>query len=167
MVLDISPTLTMYDQGGQNFCTLYYHWYFLVQPYPIPETLIGNNSMYFLEVCLGNWGKTNTSFIDTEVMNDYKRCFTPDSIHSICEDYRASSTIDLGHDRGDSDNKIICPLHVIWGKNSVVGKIFNPLEDWKIKCVGGLTGNTLDCGHFIPEEKPDELVVEMLKFFKE
>lgn len=166
MLIDIAPTLTMYDATDQAFATFYYHWFMLIQPAPLPETLIGNNAVYFLEYTLGGWGSHGAHFIDDEAMAEYRRCFcTPEAIHASCEDYRASAGIDLEHDRADADQRIACPLHLVWGEYGVVGRMFSPLEDWQKKSAAAVTGTAFAAGHFIPEQSPDRLLQEMLGFF--
>lgn len=164
-VLDIAPTLTMYSSTDQNFATAYYHWFFLIQPYPLPETLINNSSLFFLEHCFKSWSKDFSAFTK-DALAEYQRCFCQwDTIHSTCEDYRASATIDLEHD-GANDRKIDCPLLVLWGGNGFVGKKYNLLETWA-KCAHQVTGKAIDCGHFLPEEAPEETYLSLHNFFIE
>lgn len=167
MVLDISPTRTMYEATNKELATLYYHWFFLIQPAPVPETLIANNAAFLLRTTFGNWGSSGKQFIDEAAYAEYERCFCrPDAIHSACEDYRAAASIDLEHDRDHDTNKIRCPLRVLWGDHGVVGRLFHPIEDWQEKCLLPVTGKALPAGHFIPEEVPDLMLAEMLDFFR-
>ena len=168
MLLDISPTATMYAGTDQAFATAYFHWFMLIQPAPIPENLVGNSAPFLLRTFLGGWGSANHAFIDPAAMAEYERCFVrPDAIHAACEDYRAAASIDLEHDAADADQRIACPLHLIWGRNGIVGRMFDPIGDWKAKASGPVTGTAFDAGHFIPEQKPDALLAEMRAFFKE
>jgi haloacetate dehalogenase len=167
MLLDISPTATMYAGTDQAFATAYFHWFMLIQPSPIPETLVGNSAPFLLRTFLGGWGSSSHSFIDPAAMAEYERCFIrPDAIHSACEDYRAAASIDLEHDAADADKRIACPLHLIWGRNGIVGRMFDPVGDWQAKASGPVTGTAFDSGHFIPEQKPDELLAEIRAFFR-
>jgi haloacetate dehalogenase len=164
MLIDISPTRTMYEQTDLAFAKLYYHWFFLIQPHPLPETLIGADPKFYLRFSLGGWGSEGKSFIPPKVMAEYERCFcTPEAIHAACEDYRAAATIDLEHD--SVEEKIPCPVHVVWGEHGVVGRLFQPLSDWQDKAQLAVTGDSVAAGHFIPEEKPDWLLQQMLAFF--
>jgi haloacetate dehalogenase len=166
MVVDISPTRTMYEATNQAFSTLYYHWFFLIQPKPLPETLIGGNASYYLNYTLGGWGSTGTTFFHPDALAEYERCFCmPEAIHGACEDYRAAATIDLEHDRDHDVKKIACPTHVVWGKHGVVDRLFHPIEDWQQKCAGSVTGKALPAGHFIVDQAPSQLLQEMLEFF--
>lgn len=164
MLIDISPTRTMYEQTSLAFAKLYYHWFFLIQPHPLPETLIGADPLFYLRFSLGGWGAEGKSFIDHKVMAEYERCFcAPEAIHAACEDYRAAATIDLEHDA--AQEKIACPVHVVWGEHGVVGRLFHPLADWQEKSQRAVSGASVAAGHFIPEEAPDWLLQQMLTFF--
>lgn len=166
MILDISPTRTMYEATDKAFATLYYHWFFMIQPAPIPETLIGNSASFLLRTTLGGWGSNGSAFIDAAVLAEYERCFCrPDAIHAACEDYRAAAGIDLEHDRDHDTNRIACPVRVLWGEHGVVGRLFHPIEDWQAKCEKPVAGRALPAGHFIPEQVPQLLLPEMLDFF--
>ncbi|MBC7512809.1 MAG: alpha/beta hydrolase [Herminiimonas sp.] len=168
MLLDISPTATMYGGTDQAFATAYFHWFMLIQPRPVAETLVGNSAPFLLKTFLGGWGAAGHHFIDAAAMAEYERCFCrPDAIHAACEDYRAAASIDLEHDAADAHKRIACPLHLIWGKNGIVGRMFDPMADWRAKCAAKVTGTAFDCGHFIPEQKPDALLAEMLAFFND
>lgn len=165
MVLDISPTLTMYERTTMDFARAYYHWFFLIQPAPLPERLIAAEPQFYLRAKLGGWGSGGTGLFDERALAEYERCFTPAAIHAMCEDYRASASIDLEHDRADGDRRIECPLHVLWGERGVVHRLFSPLADWRAKAHGPVTGRATPGGHFIPEESPELLSDEMLAFF--
>jgi haloacetate dehalogenase len=165
MVLDISPTRTMYERTTMEFARLYYHWFFLIQPAPLPETLINADPDFYLRSKLGAWSSSGTSAFDARALAEYRRCFTPDAIHAMCEDYRAAAGIDLEHDRADEARRIECPVHVLWGERGVIQRLFTPLADWREKAAAEVTGRALPCGHFIPEELPDAFVDEALAFF--
>ncbi len=166
MVLDISPTRTMYEGTTMEFARLYYHWFFLIQPAPLPERLIGADPVFYLRTKLGAWGSEGTGFFDPRALAEYERCFNdPAAIHAMCEDYRAAATIDLEHDRADADARIACPLRALWGGRGVVNRLFAPLADWQAKCDAAVTGHTTPGGHYIPEESPDLLVAEICAFF--
>ncbi len=169
MLLDISPTLTMYERTTQDFATLYYHWFFLIQPEPLPETLIASNPGFFLRTKLGGWGSGDTTFFDPRALAEYERCFTPAAVHAMCEDYRAAASIDLQHDRADAQTRkgIDCPLYVLWGERAVVNKLFTPVADWQACSRSSVTGRTAVTGHYIAEEAPALLSAQIQKFFAE
>ena len=108
-VLDISPTRTMYARTDQAFATAYYHWFFLIQPFDLPERLIGADPAYYLQRKLGGWG-TGLAHFDPRALAEYERCFSdPATIHATCEDYRAAASIDLEHDAASESQKIALP----------------------------------------------------------
>ncbi|CCQ58166.1 MULTISPECIES: alpha/beta fold hydrolase [Crocosphaera] len=154
-LLDIAPTYQMYTTTDQQFASAYYHWFFLIQPFPFPETLINNNPDFFLTHCLQSWSKTESAFTP-EAMAEYLRCFRdPQTVHGTCEDYRASATIDLEHDRQDIEKKIECPLLVLWGNKGVIEKKYDVIESWQKRAIN-VQGKSLNCGHFLPEEAPEK-----------
>ena len=163
-VLDISPTRAMYDGTTMAFATAYYHWFFLIQPFDLPERLIGADPLYYLHRKLGGWG-SNPSHFDPRAMAEYERCFrNPATIHASCEDYRAAATIDLEHDAADAQVRVECPLLALWGERGVVHRLFDPIADWK-KVARDVRGRALPSGHYLAEEVPDETLGELLAFF--
>lgn len=167
MLMDIAPTYTMYHTTDKEFASAYYHWFFLIQPNNFPERMIAANPEYFLRTKFGQFGKGGKSISD-EAFSEYLRCWTPETIHASCEDYRASASIDLIHDQLDIDlaNKIQCPIHVLWGEKAFVGQKYNVVKEWE-KWADKVTGRSLNCGHYLPEEAPRETLSEMLKFFSD
>jgi len=158
-LLDIVPTLDMYERTEMRFATLYYHWFFLIQPAPLPERMIGGDPAHFLRWTLGGWGSKDTSFFEAEALAEYERCFCrAEAIHASCEDYRAGATIDLEHDRASraAAEKIACDVLVLWGSRGVVARLYDPLALWRAQCAGAVSGQALDAGHFLAEELPEE-----------
>ena len=163
-VLDIAPTAMMYDTTDMHFATSYYHWFFLIQPAPFPETLIGSDPKFFLESKMQHWGKDRTA-ITNDAFDDYLRCFSnPDTIHASCEDYRASASIDLEHDAADVGLKLDIPLLVLWGATAMVGNKYDMLCAWR-EVATDVTGFAVPGGHYLPEEAPDETYQALLDFF--
>lgn len=165
MVLDISPTLTMYENTTMEFARGYWHWFFLIQPNPVPETLIGAHPEFWLKNHMGR--HAGTGIFSPERWAEYLAGVAdPLGLRAMCEDYRAAATIDLLHDRQDrQEGKILnIPLHVLWGQHGLVNQCFKPLEDWKI-VASQVTGKAVPCGHYIPEELPELVKQEVLKFF--
>jgi haloacetate dehalogenase len=168
-VLDISPTLKMYQQTDMVFATAYYHWFFLIQPAPIPETLIGANARFYLsqyfQTRTGSSGAASLPFAP-EALAEYERCYTAETIYAICEDYRASASIDLARDRESiaRGRKIQCPLLVLWGQQGVLERCFAPLEDWAEVALD-VRGKALPGGHYLPEELPEQTLSELSAFF--
>jgi len=166
MLLDISPTLTMYERTTREFAEAYYHWFFLIQPAPLPERLISADPVFYLHRKIGGWGSAGTQLFDPRALAEYERCFAqPAAIHGMCEDYRAAASIDLEHDRADLTRRIACPVHVLWGARGVVNRLFTPVSDWQARTAAAVSGHTTPGGHYIPEESPQMLIDEMFAFF--
>ena len=167
VVLDISPTAIMYAKTDKAFATAYYHWFFLIQPYDLPERMIGADPGYYLRKTLGGWGTAGLAIFDPTALAEYERCFRDQAtIHATCEDYRAAATIDLAHDAADVERKIDCPLLVLWGEKGVVHRFFDPIADWK-SVASDVRGKALPSGHYLAEEAPDATFAELLAFFRD
>ena len=165
-VLDIVPTRTLFEATSKALAEGYYHWFFLSRPHDFPERLIGGDPLYFLHAKLGSWsGGKSASFAHPVAMAEYERCFDAATIHSSCEDYRAAATIDLVHDKADETARIACPLLVLWGKRGLMERHFDVLATWREKASGPVTGEALDCGHYLPEEAADATAERLLAFF--
>jgi len=163
-VLDISPTRIMYGRTDKAFATAYYHWFFLIQPFDLPERLIGADPVYYLRRKIGAWS-ADASHFDPRALAEYERCFAnPATIHSSCEDYRAAATIDLEHDAADADRRVACPLLALWGDKGVVHRLFDPIADWR-SVADDVRGRSLPSGHFLAEEAPEETLAELRAFF--
>ena len=166
MVLDISPTLTMYENTTMEFARGYWHWFFLIQPEPIPEAMIGANPEFWLKNHMGRHAGTGIFSLDNWA--EYLAgASNPQSMHAMCEDYRAAATIDLEHDRADRQlgKKLEMPLRVLWGEHGLINTCFDPIADWG-RVANQVSGRTVSCGHYIPEELSDELIEEARAFFK-
>jgi haloacetate dehalogenase len=158
-VLDISPTLKMYQSTTMQFAKAYYHWFFLIQEAPLPEQMLEGLGPRYILTRLGR-GKSGIKVFDRRALAEYTRCFEP---HSTCEDYRAAATIDLVHDRKDLRKKLQMPVLALWGRQGVIAALFDCLADWR-EVAADVRGRALQCGHFIPEEKPKELLAELRRF---
>ena len=168
MLLDIAPTLAMYEQTTETFARAYWHWFFLIQPPPLPEALIETDPARYLRSVMGN-RFAGLGVFDPAALADYERCLAlPGTAESICEDYRASAGIDLEHDRADRalGRQLEQPLRVLWGEHGTVARCFDVLALWR-ECATDVTGATLPCGHYMAEEAPDALVQQAIAFFLE
>lgn len=166
-VLDIAPTREMFRPTTFDFAMAYYHWYFLAQPFDLPERLIGADPEYYLRKKMTAWsGNANADVFDAEALAEYIRCFRdPKTIHASCEDYRAAATIDLAHDDADGDRKIDAPLLALWGAKGVVHRLFDPIALWKRRA-NDVRGEALPTAHYLAEEAPDAVASRMLTFFR-
>jgi len=163
-VLDIVPTSHVFKNTNALLARRYYHWFFLIQSFPHPETMIGNDPEYYIRSKLKMWG-ANDEYLTEDVLQEYLRCFTPETIHASCEDYRAGASIDLKHHEEDLHKKISCPLQVLWGAKATVEELYDPVKVWKEWAIN-VEGQSIDCGHFLPEESPIETYDAIIKFFK-
>ena len=170
VLLDIAPTLAMYEQTGEAFARAYWHWFFLIQPAPLPERLIEADPAAYVREIMGRRSAGLAPF-DPRALAEYQRCLAlPGSAHGMCEDYRASAGIDLDHDRASralpgNEGKIACNMLVIWGERGVVQRMFQPVPLWQAQCAGTVSGKGLPAGHFIPEELPSETAQCLADFF--
>ena len=167
-VIDISPTLKMYESTNLAFARAYYHWFLFIQPAPFPERMIaavGLEGIFGrMNAALGSRSGSSSPFAP-QALREYRRCFDSKTIHASCEDYRASAGIDLVHDRADIGRKLEMPVLAIWGSRGVVGKMFDCLADWH-EVAQDVTGVVLDSGHFVPEEEPAGVVRAIADFLQ-
>ena len=160
-ILDIVPS--PYSRVTRQFATEYFHWFFLIQPAPFPEMMIGNSAEYYLRSRFQRQGAAANVFTPDAVA-EYVRCFKdPATIHATCEDYRAGATIDLEHAAEDGTRKVVCPLLVLWGERGTVGRLEPVMDLWREKAVN-VTGKSLPAGHFLPEEVPEETLSALVGF---
>ena len=171
VILDIVPTYLLYQNINQEFATIFYHWFLLVQPPPFPETMVANSAEYFLKCTLLWLGGSKLTdplpdWISPAVFQEYLRTFrSPETIHAICEDYRAAASIDLAHDKADLDKKIQCPLLVLWSEKGPFHRLYNVLQTWRDRSVRA-EGKAMPTGHFLPEQMPEELTQELKTFLR-
>jgi len=164
-VLDIAPTATMYARTDKVFATRYFWWFFLIQPFDLPERMIGADPEYFLRRHLAGQCQTPGA-VAPEVFAEYLRCYLdPATRHAICEDYRASAGIDLEHDAADGHARVTAPLLALWGAGGTVGALYDVLETWREKA-NDVCGQPLPCGHLLQEECPEETAAALIAFFK-
>ena len=166
LLLDVAPTLAMYENTTEGFARAYWHWFFLIQPPPLPEALIAADPVRYIRSVMGKRHAGLAAFAP-EAMAEYERCVQiPGSAESICEDYRASAGIDLDHDRADvaAGRRLDQPLRVLWGEHGAVGQNFDVLALWRERA-DEVSGRALSCGHYIAEEAPALLLEEALEFF--
>ena len=166
MLLDIAPTLAMYENTTRAFACAYWHWFFLIQPPPLPEALIDSDPARYVRSVMGGRHAGLAAFAP-DALAEYERCARiAGTAHAICEDYRASATIDLDHDRIDvaSGNKLAQPLKVLWGEFGAVGQCFDVLALWRDRAIQ-VSGEAMPCGHYIAEEASSLLIPQALDFF--
>jgi haloacetate dehalogenase len=159
-LLDIAPTATMYARTDKDFATRYFWWFFLIQPFDLPERMIGADPDFFLDKHIAGQIKI-TGSVDERVLAEYRRCYRdPATRHAICEDYRAAAGIDLDHDAADGDARIAAPLLALWGGRGTVGALYDVLDCWRDKA-DDVRGHAIDCGHSPQEEAPEALLAAL------
>jgi haloacetate dehalogenase len=163
-LLDIVPTLHLYEHTNKSFASAYFHWFLLIQPAPLPETLLGNSAEFFLR---GVFRGLDQSAMPAPVFDAYLRAVqNPATLHAMCEDYRASASIDLEHDRADLDQPVACPLLTLWAERGAMHPLYDVLATWRARA-RDVRGKALPGGHWLPEEIPDLLYNELLPFLSE
>ncbi len=166
LLLDIAPTLAMYEGTTQDFARRYWHWFFLIQPAPMPERLIEADPVAYLMNVMGSRHAGLAAF-HPQALAEYQRCIAlPGSAAGMCADYRASAGIDLVHDRESlaAGQRLTQPLRVLWAAHGAVEACFDVLALWRAVAVN-VSGGTLDCGHYIAEERPHDVLHEARAFF--
>jgi haloacetate dehalogenase len=162
-LFDIAPTATMYARTDKAFATRYFWWFFLIQPYPLPERLIEADPEFFLRTHIDGQNKTANA-TEPAAFNEYLRCYlNPRTRHAICEDYRAAAGIDLQHDADDKDTRLAMPILALWGAKGTVGALYDVLQTWRDKA-DDVRGRALNCGHTLQEENPQEVLAELNQF---
>ena len=167
VLLDIAPTLAMYEQTSEDFARAYWHWFFLIQPAPMPERLIEADASAYVREVMGGRSAGLAPF-DARALGEYQRCLgLPGAAHGLCEDYRAAAGIDLVHEREDRalGRRLGMPLLVLWGAQGVVHRCFEPLQEWQ-RLADDVRGGPLPCGHYIAEEAPQALLDAALPFLQ-
>ncbi len=163
VLLDIAPTATMYAETNRAFATRYFWWFFLIQPFDLPERMIAADPDHFLDRHLAGQVKVEGA-LDPRVVTEYRRCYRdPATRHAICEDYRAAASIDLDHDAADSERRIEAPVLLLWGEYGTVGTLFDVMESWRPR-TRDMRGKALPCGHSPQEEVPELLLAELDAF---
>jgi haloacetate dehalogenase len=168
-IIDIIPQHYLYSHINKQWATFSWHWFFNIQPEPLPEKMMGFDPDWFIEKKLAKT-KQGLSFFDKDALAEYKRCFrNPDTIHAICEDYRAGAGIDLEHDEKDfkTGRKIDCPVLLLWGATGGVGRNHNPgpADIWKAYASNIVGAQALPSGHYVMDEAPAETIAALRAFF--
>ncbi|KAF9878261.1 alpha beta hydrolase fold protein [Colletotrichum karsti] len=168
--LDIAPTLVMYKTTDFEFAKAYFHWFFLIQQEPLPETLISAAPRKFAELFMGGRQPKALEIFEKENFEYYASVMEdPDAVHAMCNDYRASATLDLEESEADIEagRQIQSPLMVLWGKYGVIEKCFDAVKEWQNVSSDSVSvkGRSVESGHYIPEHAPDDVVKAITEFF--
>lgn len=167
--LDVVPSETAFRNMNSDLSFAWFHWHLMRQPYPLPETLIGNSAKVYLDFLFERWTAVEGA-ITNEAYQEYLRCFNnTETIRSTCLDYRSVEQ-DILHDQLDLKNKLKCPVLVLWAGNMQkrkgwqTGNVLNMIDVWKERAEN-VIGRSIDSGHFLPEESPDDVLIELVNFF--
>ena len=166
-ILDIIPQHYLFNHVTQAWATYAYHWFFMIQPYDMPERLMSADPDFYITKKLSKT-KKGLSFFGPGALEEYKRCFrNPATVHAMCEDYRATATVDLAMDTQDvaAGRKIECPALILWGATGAVGRLHKPAEIWKDYARHIRGARALPCGHYLSEEAPEETYQALREFF--
>ena len=162
-VLDIAPTLAMYENTTRAFAEAYWHWFFLIQPEPLPELLISADRAAYVHRMLGRSGH---EIFDPAALAAYiEGNATAEGVHAMCEDYRAANTIDLDHDRADLAHKLDVPVLALWGAKGVINRCFDPIALWRDVAIS-VAGHAVPSGHYLAEENPRAVLAAVLPFLR-
>jgi haloacetate dehalogenase len=165
-VMDIVPTYAMFHDSNYKIAGAYWHWYFLQQPTPFPERLIGNDPDFFYETCLIGWGSSTLSDFDPVMLHSYRQDWrNPEMIHGSCSDYRAAATIDLEHDAYDLERQIHVPTLVLYGESGAMNKFYDIPAEWRKRCVN-VQSAAMPGGHFFVDQYPEETALHLLGFLQ-
>ena len=169
--LDVVATQAVFDSMDAQLAMAFFHWVLMRQPHPVPETLIGNSVNFYFDFLMDRWCATEGA-ITPEAMAEYERCFCNQSaVNATVAEYRAAE-LDLEHDEVDRTRKLECPVMVLWGGNTTkrpgwqTGEKMQVLDTWRERATD-VRGKSLDCAHFVPEEKPDDVVAELRTFLND
>jgi haloacetate dehalogenase len=161
VLLDIIPTSTAFANVNKEMATAAFNWFFSIQPDGLPERLIGAEPVFYLNYCLDHWAGTKAR-LAPEAVAEYQRCFDKETIRATCEEFRAAATVDLVHDEADKEHKISCPTLLLWSTESMWAD-YDMIAIWKQRA-DMVQGFSMDCGHFLPEENPEETAVALIRF---
>lgn len=165
-VLDIVPTYAMLTDTNRHVAHAYWHWYFLSQPAPFPERMIGNDPDFFYETCLFGWGAARAADFDAAMLAEYRRCWRdPGMIRGSCCDYRAAITIDLAHDAADIERKVACPTLVLYGGDGLMARCFDIPAEWRKRCAN-VQADAMPGGHFFVDQVPEATAERLIRFLR-
>lgn len=164
---DIIPQHYLFNHVTQAWATASYHWFFMIQPAPMPERLMSADPDFFITKKLAKTAQ-GLSFFGKEALAEYMRCFrNPETVRAMCEDYRACASVDLAMDTQDfsAGRKVSTPVQLLWGATGAVGRLHKPAEVWKAYAADIRDAQAVPSGHYLSEEAPEETYAAMRKFF--
>ena len=164
---DVIPTHYVLTHITREWALNSYHWFFMAQPYDIPEQFFAGKEKYYIDKKLTTMGIGKGGFTP-EALAEYKRCCTAENLHGVCEDYRAGATLDFDMDKADFEagRKVKCPALIIWGEKSHTEKMFDARVAWPLYAENIYKLFPLPCGHYPAEQVPDQVYTELSAFLK-
>ena len=166
-IIDIIPQHYLYNNITFAWAKFSWHWFFNIQPFDMPERMMGADPDWFIRKKLSKT-EQGLSIFDPDALAEYMRCFrNPETIHAVCEDYRAGASIDLEMDEVDvkAGRKITCPVLLLWGATGGVGRNQDSMAIWPRYASDIRAGKALPSGHYVNEEAADETYTELRGFF--
>ncbi|KNG95287.1 alpha/beta fold hydrolase [Pseudaestuariivita atlantica] len=166
-LMDIVPTHTLLSELQHDVATAYYHWFFLAQPEPFPDTMIAADPDAYFESCLGGWGGDGLSAFDPAQLDAYRAAWRqPERIRGMCDDYRAGVTRDFEDDCADLGARIRCPALILYGEQGVMARFYDVAETWAPKCTY-MEAQGIPGGHFFPDTAPEVTAAALAAFLEE
>lgn len=163
-LMDIVPTHHLLSHLGREVAAAYYHWFFLAQPAPFPETLIGHDPDHFFETCLTGWGGATLEDFQPEALYAYRQSWRwPDTIAAMCNDYRAALAHDFSHDAADLGRRVACPALVLYGVDGAMARHYDVPATWAER-LDDMRARAIPGGHFFVDLHPDETAEALLDF---
>ncbi|GFE50308.1 fluoroacetate dehalogenase [Roseobacter cerasinus] len=166
-LLDIVPTHHLLESLTRQVATAYYHWFFLAQPYPFPETMIGHDPDAYFESCLLGWGAARLEDFDTETLEAYRRAWRdPEAIRGMCADYRAALQYDFDLDAADLERRVSCPALVLYGADGAMARAYDIPATWSDR-LRNMRSAAVPGGHFFVDQSPEETAKALSGFLEE
>lgn len=163
-LMDIIPTQHLVTHLSREVASAYYHWTFLAQPSPFPERLISADPDYYFERCLLGFGKAELTDFSDAALAEYRAAWRqPDTIATMCDDYRAGLTLDPDLDTGDLGRRVACPALVLYGAQGVMARYFDVPATWTDR-LRTMQAEAIPGGHFFIEQSPDETLSALTAF---
>ncbi|MEP5731972.1 MAG: alpha/beta hydrolase [Sulfitobacter sp.] len=163
-LMDIIPTHLLLNDLNRHVARAYYHWFFLAQPAPFPETMIGHDPDAYFTSCLSGWGSTNLGDFDPDALEEYRNAWrNPDAIRGMCGDYRAALDIDFNMDAADIDRRITCPALIMYGADGAMAQVYDVAQTWSDR-LDHIEEAAVPGGHFFVDEHPDQTTKALLAF---
>ena len=161
-LMDIVPTEHLLSHVTHEAARAYYHWFFLAQPAPFPETMIGHDPDAYFERCLLGFGKAELSDFAPDLLEAYRRAWRqPDRIRAMCDDYRAAIDVDLALDRADLPRKVQCPTAILYGRDGAMARLLDVPATWSDR-LAQMQAKALPGGHFFPEQSPEDTAAALI-----